>query len=96
LFNHLKDLFWTSEQSLELLDQDSYDALLTDIRMPNMDGLTLLEHVAKRRPEMKRLAMTGSLTLEIERRLTETKLDRELIRKPFTPVMLQEAMRHCF
>ncbi len=82
--------------ALELLAQDAYDALLTDIRMPNMDGLTLLDHAAKRRPDMKLLAMTGSLTLDIEHRLNAVKLDRELIRKPFTPVMLQDALRHCF
>lgn len=32
-------------QALELIKRNSYDLLITDINMPNMDGITLTRHI---------------------------------------------------
>jgi CheY-like chemotaxis protein len=62
--------------------------------MPVMDGLTLLDRAAKLKPRLKLLAMTGSLSDEVEQRLQDSTFPCELIRKPFTPDMLQDIVRH--
>jgi len=36
------------EQALELLEQESFDLVITDIRMPKMDGLQLLQEMRSR------------------------------------------------
>ena len=36
---------------LKLLDEDPADVVLSDVRMPGMDGLTLLERVRARAPD---------------------------------------------
>ncbi|TNM60743.1 response regulator [Aliirhizobium smilacinae] len=46
-------------EGLERLDEGSFDLLLSDIRMPVMDGIELAHQAAARFPEMKILLMTG-------------------------------------
>jgi len=46
-------------EGLERLAEGSYDLLLSDIRMPVMDGIELAHQAAARFPEMKILLMTG-------------------------------------
>ena len=37
-------------QALELFAQESFDLLITDIKMPNMDGIKLIEHIQEINP----------------------------------------------
>ncbi len=46
-------------EGLERLDEGSYDLLLSDIRMPVMDGIELAHQASARFPDMKILLMTG-------------------------------------
>lgn len=46
-------------EGLEKLAQDDFDLLLSDIRMPVMDGIELAHQAAERHPGMKILLMTG-------------------------------------
>ncbi len=46
-------------EGLERLDEGSYDLLLSDIRMPVMDGIELAHQASARFPQMKILLMTG-------------------------------------
>ena len=52
----------TADSSAAALDRISardYDAIVTDIRMPGMDGLTLLGEILGRRPGTPTLMITG-------------------------------------
>ena len=49
----------TGRQALDLLDSTHPDAVITDVRMPGMDGLALLEVVQTRRPGLPVVVMTG-------------------------------------
>ena len=46
-------------QALDLIQQHDYDAIVSDIKMPGMDGLALLEKVRELRPETPTLLITG-------------------------------------
>lgn len=46
-------------QALQMLSAIHIDLLVTDIRMPHMDGLTLLEHVRKHYPHMHCILITA-------------------------------------
>jgi two-component system phosphate regulon sensor histidine kinase PhoR len=45
--------------ALDLLEEIDYDAVITDIKMPGMDGLTLLTELRTRRPRTPILLITG-------------------------------------
>jgi two-component system, NtrC family, nitrogen regulation response regulator GlnG len=56
--------FSDAKTLLEALQNDVPDALLTDIRMPEMDGLALLERVHQRYPTLPIIVMTAHSDLE--------------------------------
>ena len=56
-FSNAKDL-------LSALAENSPDALLTDIRMPGIDGLELLDKIQKTHPELPVIVMTAHSDLE--------------------------------
>jgi DNA-binding NtrC family response regulator len=43
----------------ERIEARDYDAIVTDIKMPGMDGLALLSLIRERRPETPTLLITG-------------------------------------
>ena len=45
--------------SLDLIASMEYDAIVTDIKMPGTDGLTLLGEIRTRRPDTPTLVITG-------------------------------------
>src|SRR5437879_11408962 len=45
--------------ALDRIGARDYDAIVTDIRMPGMDGLTLLAEILGRRPGTPTLMITG-------------------------------------
>lgn len=46
-------------EALKILEKVHVDILLTDIRMPDMDGLTLIAEVKKQYPHIKSIIMSG-------------------------------------
>jgi response regulator RpfG family c-di-GMP phosphodiesterase len=46
-------------QALEIMAQQSIDLVMSDARMPNMDGATLLAHIHQCYPDTTRIMLTG-------------------------------------
>ncbi|GIP15925.1 DNA-binding response regulator [Paenibacillus montaniterrae] len=51
-------------EALELIQQQRYDLLITDIRMPQMSGLELLEALRKRKNGLPTILLTGFAEFE--------------------------------
>ncbi|HYD42181.1 MAG TPA: response regulator [Anaeromyxobacter sp.] len=49
----------TGEEALQLLAQDHFDLLVTDVVMPGMDGVALVREAKKRDPEVEAVVVTG-------------------------------------
>ena len=60
-------------EALTIMDSDSFDVIVTDMRMPGMSGADLLREVRKRHPQTVRIVLSG-----------QTK--RENILKSITPI----------
>ena len=61
-------------------------ALLSDVQMPNIDGLQLREQILFERPETRVLLMSAQLESSAE--------NIPIIRKPFSAAVLVERIRH--
>lgn len=73
---------------IELLAQDNYDLVLTDIYMPEMDGYTLIKEIHKRQLSVPIVVMTGE---KLEKDLLVQFLNEGIskyIEKPFKKDML--------
>jgi CheY-like chemotaxis protein len=70
-------------QAVDALGRERFDLLVTDIVMPNMDGITLALKVTKDWPDMAVLLMTG-YAAERQRAHNLEALIHKVIAKPFT------------
>ena len=67
------------EMALPLIRQAKPDVLITDIRMPFIDGLALSELVSREFPEMKIVIISGYNDFEYSRKAISIGVDRYLI-----------------
>lgn len=65
------------------------DLLLTDVKMPRMDGLELMRILQQKRPEMKVLIMSGYASS----RLRELASRTNFLEKPFLPNALRAKIK---
>jgi HD-like signal output (HDOD) protein/CheY-like chemotaxis protein len=55
---------YSGAEALRLIDAQPFDAVVTDMRMPQMDGAELLTKVGERRPETIRIILSGQCDQE--------------------------------
>ena len=53
----------SAEEALMKVDAESYDAIVLDLMMPEMDGLELLKAIKKKKPELQVILLTGYATV---------------------------------
>ena len=49
----------TPHQALAMVEKQAFDVVISDMRMPGMNGAVFLSHVMKRHPRTARLIMSG-------------------------------------
>ena len=54
----------TGEEGLSLLEHQAFDLVLLDIRMPDLDGVTVLRHIRSRHPGTPVIMITGYPTID--------------------------------
>ena len=71
----------TGAEAVPHIDNDRFDLLLTDIVMPEMDGIELAQHAASVAPEMRIMFITGfaAVTLKAGKAVPQAKV----LSKPF-------------
>lgn len=71
-------------EAIELMKKEKYDLVLTDLKMPDMDGLDVLKHIKANWPDVIVIVITGYGTISTA--VQAIKLGAyEYIEKPFTP-----------
>ena len=76
-------------RALERLAAEPFDLLISDLRMPGLDGLELLERVKRQAPQMEVIIVTGFASLDAAVEATK-KGAYHFLAKPFTPEELRE------
>ncbi|MBF0120145.1 MAG: HDOD domain-containing protein [Desulfobacterales bacterium] len=70
----------SGEEALQILDKDSFDIIVTDMRMPVMDGAELLAHVKEKHPQTARIVLSGHSDIQLI--FKSLKLSHQYIAKP--------------
>ncbi len=63
-FGHQVDVAGSGEEALERIRQRDYDIVITDIRLPGIDGMRVLEEILVISPETDVIAVTGYGSIE--------------------------------
>lgn len=80
-------------QALELLRHEDVDVILTDFRMPGMDGLQFLEEARKLAPNVPRLMLTAYADVSLATRAVNDEAVSKFLTKPIDPPVLVAALR---
>ncbi|MBQ7840133.1 MAG: response regulator [Lachnospiraceae bacterium] len=96
LLGQMKEPFEVEEavngrDALEWLQTHEVDILMTDVKMPFMNGLELLGHVSKQFPQMKKIVFSGYGEFEYARQAMRYGV-AEYILKPVNPTEFKESM----
>jgi two-component system chemotaxis response regulator CheY len=86
----------SGQRALHLLADGSFDAVVTDIWMPEMDGLTLIKRLRNEQSELRVFAMTGGgprMTIETATALAEIWGAEKVFLKPFDETLLISALK---
>jgi CheY-like chemotaxis protein len=94
LDGHVVDMVGNGEAALRKLVAEEYDLILSDVRMPDLDGPTLYRTIEVRHPHLLRrfIFLTGDLiSPEISQFLEHTGVP--YLRKPFTLEVVREVVQ---
>jgi CheY-like chemotaxis protein len=78
------EVFEDPAQALKRLNEQSFDIVVTDLRMDEVDGIQMLEHVMSSCPDTRVILITGYATVEVAREAL-VKGAFDFIAKPFKP-----------
>lgn len=82
-----------SVEALQMLESAAYDVIVTDMRMPVMNGAELLDEVRVRYPDTARMALSGHTDREfIFRAISST---HQFMSKPCDPQVLKQTLCEC-
>ncbi len=85
------EVFEDPRMALQRIDEKTFDIVVTDIRMDEIDGIEVLERVKKKSPRTKVIMITGYAMMALAREAME-KGAYDFIAKPFTPEELRKAI----
>ena len=88
---HEVETVGSGSEALALLERQSFDIVLSDIRMPNLDGPRFFEILREKNPDLLgRVAfITGDTLSPSVSRFLET-CGRPYLEKPFTPAEVRD------
>ena len=82
----------SGKEALSAVSENSLDIIVTDIMMPDMSGLELLEVIKSTNLDVCTVVITGLGTFDMATQ-SDRLGAREFVVKPFTPDELSEAVR---
>jgi len=87
----LTDAVGNGEEALARLKEEGADLLLTDIGMPKMDGLQLIEAAKAHKPDLRCIILSGLGEFEYARKAIGLQV-RDYVLKPVDPAEIESVM----
>lgn len=88
------DFASSGHEALELLDSGEFEVIVTDMRMPGMDGAELLERVSEKFPNMIRIVLSGEADQSSV--LKAVGPMHQYLSKPCDPALLKATLHQAF
>ncbi len=83
-----------AEEALSMAENQQLDVVITDVRMPDMDGLSLVSELKSRFPDTQYILMTAFS--DIEDTISAIRMGvADYLRKPFTISEVRHALNRC-
>ena len=82
------------EEALEIMEQTLMNVVVSDMRMPNMNGSELLELVKEKYPSTIRIILSGQSNEELA--LKSTRTAHKFIAKPIEPEKLKQTIQQSY
>jgi putative nucleotidyltransferase with HDIG domain len=83
----------SGREAIDVMERRPFDVIVSDQRMPEMDGATLLDIVRERWPRTVRIVLSGYAELEQTVRLVP--VAHQYISKPCDPAQLESSISRC-
>lgn len=84
----------SGKAALDMMQNEHYDAVVTDMRMPGMDGAELLERVKQQHPDSVRFVLSGYSDQEMVMRSVGP--SHQYLSKPCDPEKLKSTLSNTF
>ena len=79
-------------EALKMAEKESYDAIILDLKMPEMDGIEVLAALKEKNPELQVILLTGHAT--VQKGIEAMKLGAmDFLEKPFDIKVLSEKIK---
>ena len=75
--------------AIELVEELHPDAIVIDLHMPLVDGVTAVARLRRDHPSMCVIALTGDAQPELHRAVTEAGADAVLVKEEFVDVLVE-------
>jgi len=85
------DVALSGEEALNKVRANGFDVVITDWKMPQIDGLELARRIKKENPDIAVILITGYPSLETSIEATRSGVS-DYVPKPFTPEELSDVM----
>jgi len=85
------DAVETAEEGITALSRQRYDIIITDYRLPGMDGLKFLKRVQESNPDSFKILITAYGSRDVISAAAELGVD-DYIEKPFTTKTIEDAL----
>lgn len=82
----------SGREALAILEKESFDLIITDIKMPEMDGIEFMRQVREKKPDISIVVITGYPSQESIREALSLRIV-DYLPKPFSPALLLEVVQ---
>lgn len=84
------------DEALQFVEQGNIDLVITDRRMPQRNGLELLEIIARRSPRTLRILLTGYADSVVNEKLSQYEVVEAWVSKPVDAAALRQAIAEAY
>ena len=86
------DISFSGTDALQMIKKHNYHMLITDLEMPGIDGLELIQKVKKQNSEIRAIMITGNAIDDVAVWAVRYGIDNYM-KKPFNIIKLKEMVK---